>query len=96
MENESVANFAGIATLILIPVAVIGPKLNVLQGIIRPGFIWALALAPVFSFLLSCIYMPARMNIRVDLVIFPPLLLFVLINAAFVTYRMSKASSDEE
>jgi hypothetical protein len=96
MENEAIANIAGLATMILIPVALIGPKLNALQGVNRIGLIWALALAPVLSYLLSCLCMPLRMNIRVDLLIIPPLLLFVLVNAAFATYKMRKASNEQE
>lgn len=89
MDIDTVADIAGVATLVLIPVALVVPELNALHGRLRPGVVWALALAPVLTFLSSEIIMGTRISmLRVELLIIPPFLIWVLINAAVVTYRM--------
>lgn len=75
MESELISKYGLLATLMLIPAAHIVPSCLARNRVDQIGSSWTLALLACLTFLISHFCMPLKYNIRVDLVIIPPLLL---------------------
>lgn len=96
-SSEIVMQVAAWLLLISSPLAISGawfvPLLGRVLHIpldIQFAIIWIMAVIPCLAFVASCVMMPIKYNIRLDLLFYPPILAVVLVNALGVTLLMRK------
>lgn len=97
-SNEVVMRVAGMLLLASSALAIVGTwglawlgsRLRIPRDI-QFAIIWILAIIPCVAFVVSCVSMPGKYNIRMDLLIYPCILAVVVANAVGVTMSMRKS-----
>lgn len=103
MTNEEIMNIAGTTLLASSAVSILVSCLNLwidlLKAIplgVRLHIIAVLAFIPCIAFVVSCVYMPEKYNIRLDLIIYPQILFVVIISASFAAVVMVRNAKRQE
>jgi hypothetical protein len=93
LKNERAMRVAATLIPVSAAVAMIGARsvrrLRLPRSILV-AMIWGLAILPGEMFVMNCVFMPSKYNIRVDLIIYPEMLMTVVRNAMEAMLELGK------
>lgn len=103
MTNEEIMHTAGTTLLVGSAISILVSCLNLWIGLlkaiplgVRLHIIAILAVIPCIAFIVSCVYMPEKYNIRLDLLIYPQILFVVIISATLAAVVMVRYAKRQE